>query len=95
MAGWFSAPKPPTPDPALVQQQQTASAMQAQSLQSGLSNDTLNILRQFGQANAMAGAKIVASPFSAAAGGFTNQFLSAGGAPLMGTPTIGAGFGKA
>lgn len=71
MAGLFGQ-KQPQPDPALVQQQQTAQAQQAQAVQSGLSADTLNIFRQFATANAMYGAKLVSAPMTTTTGGFTN-----------------------
>ena len=60
--------KPPAPDPFLVAQTEAAQSKQQQAVQGSLSADTLQMLRLFGQQNAMSGAG-VAMPMTALTGG--------------------------
>lgn len=46
-----------------------------QSIQSGLSDDTLNLVKMFGARASMSGANI-AAPFTSSAGGFATPFLT-------------------
>lgn len=79
----FSAPAP-QPDPTLTQQQLTAAAQQGQALQSGLSSDTMNVLRQFSQQSAFAKSNLT-TPFSAASGGFATPLVSQTTGALVGS----------
>jgi hypothetical protein len=60
--------KPPQPDPGLVAQTLAAQTQQQQAVQSSLSADTLQMLRLFGQQNAMSGAGVT-MPMTALTGG--------------------------
>ena len=57
---------------------QAAKQQQLQAAQSGLSDDTLNLVRMFGQRAAMSGAS-VSAPFTAPGGGFATPFLTPSG----------------
>ena len=46
-----------------------------QSIQSGLSSDTLNLVKMFGARAAMSGAN-VSAPFTSPSGGFATPFLT-------------------
>lgn len=52
----MQSPKPAQPDPALTAQALQAQGAQQKAVQASLSSDTLNMLRLFGQQNAMSGA---------------------------------------
>jgi hypothetical protein len=63
----ISSPKQPPPDPQITAQALSAEAQQQQAVQASLSSDTLNMLRLFGQQNALSGAGIT-GPMSALIG---------------------------
>jgi hypothetical protein len=73
-----SKPQAPQPDPALTAQTQAAQQQQVQQIQQGLSSQSLDLLRQFGQSSAAKASGIV-TPFSGAAGGFATPMVSPGG----------------
>jgi len=62
------SPPQPAPDPAITAQAKLAQTAQQQAVQSSLSGDTLNMLRLFGQQNAMSGAGMT-MPMSSIMGG--------------------------
>ena len=64
----FGGAKTPAPDPLLVEQTKMAQSQQQQAVQSSLSADTLQMIRLFGQQNAMSGAG-VSMPMTALTGG--------------------------
>lgn len=57
----------PQPDPQLTAETEAAQAAQAQAVQASLSSDTMQIIRLFGQQNAMSGAGLT-MPMSSLAG---------------------------
>lgn len=62
------SPPQPKPDPTAVAQTLSAQRVQEQAVQSSLSQDTLSMLRLFGQQNAMSGAGLT-MPMSSIMGG--------------------------
>lgn len=63
----FDSAPAPQPDPLLQAQETQAQTAQQSAVQAGLSSDTLNILRLFGQQNAMSGAGLT-SPMTSMVG---------------------------
>ena len=58
----------PAADPSIAAQQALASDKQATAIQGNLSADQLNLMRQFGGAQQMAGTRGIAAPMAKMAG---------------------------
>ncbi len=72
----------PTPDPSLLAQQQAAQNQNVETLQQGLSSQSLALLRQFGNINSAMGRPGVPAPMSTVAGGFSTPLVTSNGALL-------------